>query len=324
MKTNMIDLHCDTFLSIINPKDEGQAHLKKNTLHVDIEKMKKVGSSAQMFAVFTPADTLYKYGFNGTPYEFLHMTHKRMLEEIELNKDEIALARNSEEYSANVEAGRISAFLTVEEGCMLEDKLERLDEIYEMGFRIFGFIWKPENCLGYCNSRKPEIMKLGLKPFGIEVVRRANELGIILDVSHLNDGGFYDVARYSKKPFMATHSNCRALANEPRNMDDDMIRTLANNGGVMGLNLLPDFLDPSEQSRIEYMVNHIKHIKNVGGIETSAIGTDFDGMSGDLEIYNIGDMDKLFIALSQNGFTDDEIEKIAYKNALRVITEVCG
>ncbi len=324
MKTNMIDLHCDTFLSMMNPQHGADIHLGKNHLHVDIEKMKKVGSSAQMFAIYTPAEKLEKYNLEGKPYEFFRATYRRMQEEFAANSADIAVARNVREYEENKAQGKISAFLTVEEGCILEGKLERLDEVYNMGFRIFGLIWMPENCNGFCNSKDPVLMAKGLKPFGFEVVRRANELGMILDVSHLSDGGFYDLARTTTQPFIATHSNCRALANETRNLTDDMIRTLAEHGGVMGLNLLPDFLDASEKSRIEFMVNHIKHIRKVGGIETSAIGTDFDGMGGDLEIDNIGDMDRLFDALSKNGFSDDEIEKIAWKNALRVISDVCG
>ncbi len=322
-KTNMIDLHCDTFLKMMKPiKDGIPIRLNENNIHVDIKKLRKVGSSAQMFAVYTPAESLDKYNFDGTPYDFYKATYIKMMSEFEANKDDIAIARNYYEYERNMNDNKISAFLTIEEGCILDGKMERVEEAYNLGFRILGLIWMPENCNGFSNSKDPELMAKGLKPFGIEVVERANELGMLIDVSHLSDGGFYDVAKYTKQPFVATHSNCRALANETRNLTDDMIKVLANNGGVMGLNLLPDFLDASEKSRIEYMVNHIKHIRNIGGIETAAIGTDFDGMSGDLEIDNIGDMDRLFTALSKNGFTSDEIEKIAYKNVLRVIKEV--
>lgn len=324
MKVNMIDLHCDTFLRMMNPQGGKDIHLAKNNLHIDIEKLKKNGSSAQMFSIFTPAENLGRYNFEGRPYDYVKATYRRMMDEFSMYSADIAVARNSQEYLANREQGKISAFLTIEEGCILEGKMERFDELYNMGFRIFGMIWMPENCNGFCNSKDPALMAKGLKPFGIDVVRRANELGMIIDVSHLSDGGFYDVAKYSTKPFVATHSNCRALANETRNLTDDMIRVLADHGGVAGLNLLPDFLDASEKSRIEFMVNHIKHICNVGGVETSAIGTDFDGMGGDLEIDNVGDMGLLFDALSKAGFSDDDIEKIAWKNALRVITEVCG
>lgn len=323
-KTNMIDLHCDTIGEIADPKNKGKnIHLGKNNLHIDICRLKKVGASAQMFAVYVPADDLQKYGFPpNAAYDFLKDMSERMDAEFALNSTDIALARNYDEYQKNRKEDKISAFKTIEEGSFLEGRLERLQAVYNMGFRILGLIWKPENCNGFSNSSDPVIMAKGLKPFGIEVVKKANELGMIIDVSHLSDGGFYDVCKYSSKPFMATHSNCRALADETRNMTDDMIRALANKGGVMGLNLTPDFLDVSAKGKIEFMVAHIAHIKKVGGIETSAIGTDFDGMDGDLEIDNIGDMDKLFFALSKAGFTDDEIDKIAYKNALRVIREV--
>lgn len=324
-KTNLIDMHCDTILNAVIPnKRGGYSKLRENSGHVDIKKLKKVGASAQMFAVFTPAESLEKFGFKGTPYDFYKGTYKKLIEEIEENSDDIAVARNYEEYKKNMEENKISAFLTIEEGCILDGKIERVQEAYDLGFRFLGLIWKPENCNGFSNSKDPKLMAMGLKPFGFEVVERMNDLGMIIDVSHLSDGGFYDVARHSKSPFVATHSNCRALANETRNITDEMIRILADKGGVMGLNLMPSFIHVSAKSKIEYMVEHIKHIKNVGGIETAAIGADFDGMGGDLEIDNVGDMDKLFIALSKSGFSEDEIEKVAYKNVLRVIKDVVG
>lgn len=324
-KLNLIDLHCDTFLRLMSPSKDGSvATLKENNLHVDINKLRKVGASAQMFAAFIPGESLLKYGFNGTPYEFLKATYDKMISEIEMNKDKIALATNYDDYMKNMADDRISAFLTIEEGSILDSKIERIDEVYEMGFRFLGLIWMPENCIGFSNSKDPKLMAKGLKPFGFQVIEKMNDIGMVIDVSHLSDGGFYDVATHSKAPFVATHSNCRALANETRNLTDDMIKVLANSGGIMGLNLLPDFLDASKKSRVEFMVNHIKHIRNVGGIEAVAIGADFDGMSGDLEIDNVGDMDKLFNGLANAGFTSGEIDKIAYGNALRVIKDVIG
>lgn len=324
-KLNLIDLHCDTFLKMMFPNKDGTINnLKENNLHVDINKLKKVGASAQMFAAYIPVETLSEEGFQGTPYEFLKEMHKKMISEIELNKEEIALATSYDDYEKNMADDKLSAFLTIEEGAILDGKIERIDEVYQMGFRFLGLLWMPENCIGFANSEDPKIMSKGLKPFGFEVIEKMNDIGMVIDVSHLSDGGFCDVARHSKMPFVATHSNCRALSNRPRNLTDDMIRILANSGGVMGLNVVPSFLDLSKKSRIEFMVNHIKHMRNIGGIDLIAIGADFDGTSGDLEIDNVGDMDKLFAALVNAGFTSEEIDKIAYKNALRVIKEVVG
>lgn len=331
-KTNLIDLHCDTFCRIIEMRYEGKnAGLLKNDFSIDLQKLKKAGYSAQMFACFIPADFIEAQGFKGdAAYDYLKTVSKCMDDEFKLNKADIMLAKNYNEYKHNMNTGKISAFKTIEEGCFLNGNIERLNEVYDMGFRILGLIWKSENCIGFSHSQNPDIMEKGLKPFGIEVVEAANKLGMIIDVSHLSDGGFYDVCKYSKHPFMATHSNCRTLTNKTRNLTDNMIKMLADKGGVMGLNFTPDFLDNSGESKIQYMVSHVSHIKNVGGIETVAIGTDFDGIGstfdttqiGSLEIDNAGDMDKLLLALSKAGFTDDEIEKIAYKNVLRVIRDV--
>ena len=134
--------------------------------------------------------------------------------------------------------------------------------------------------------------------------------------------GFYDVARLSKKPFIATHSNSRAMKNHSRNLNDDMIKILANSGGVTGINFCSAFLGNYEISSIKDMVRHIKHIRNIGGIDVVALGSDFDGIENKVEISDVSEMGKLAIELEKEGFTTTEIEKIYYKNALRVIKDV--
>ena len=167
-------------------------------------------------------------------------------------------------------------------------------------------------------------MSRGLKPFGIEAMPVMNDLGIIIDVSHLSDGGFYDVAKYSKKPFVASHSNCRAITGHTRNLTDDMIKVLADTGCVSGINFGPDFITPDGEKLIcsvENIITHIRHFVDVGGIDCVGIGTDFDGVRGEMEIDNASKMDLLFTGLEKAGFTDDQIEKIAFKNVARVIEE---
>ena len=151
-----------------------------------------------------------------------------------------------------------------------------------------------------------------------------NELGILVDVSHLSDGGFYDVAKISKKPFVATHSDCRALAAHPRNLTDDMIRLLAQKGGVSGINFAPAFLDDTQgnkTSRISDMVRHVKHFIEIGGEDCVGIGTDFDGIGGNLEVGEPGQLALLFEALEKAGITPRQIDKIASGNVLRVMKE---
>jgi membrane dipeptidase len=163
----------------------------------------------------------------------------------------------------------------------------------------------------------------GLKDFGIELVHAMNDLGMVIDVSHLSDGGFYDVVKYSKDPFIASHSNARAVCDHKRNLTDEMIKILSEKGGITGINFERSFLNTNGKSTVEDMIRHIKHIYNIGGIDVISLGTDFDGInSKGNEIDNIGDIHKLSFELSKIGFNEDSIEKIFYKNAMRVIKDV--
>ena len=177
--------------------------------------------------------------------------------------------------------------------------------------------------MGYPNSRDGEVMKKGLKPFGVETVERMNELGMLIDVSHMSDGGFWDVLRYSKKPVVASHSNARVLCPHPRNLTDEMIRALAEHGGVAGLNFYPYFINESGKADIDDLVRHIEHMFYVGGEDFVAIGTDFDGFDeGKLELQNIGEMNLLYGALKKRKFNDGQIEKFWHGNVMRVMREV--
>jgi membrane dipeptidase len=221
----------------------------------------------------------------------------------------------------NKEKGKISAFLTIEEGATLRGDISNLRNFHRLGVKLITLTWNFPNEIGYPNVM-PEHQVKGLAPFGFQVIDEMNNLNMIIDVSHLSDGGFYDVARYSRAPFVASHSNARAITNNPRNLDDNMIRLLASKGGVMGINFYGHFLGGDEFSRIDDMIRHIKHIKKVGGIDVLSLGSDFDGIDSTLEIENIGEIHKLIYALQKNNFTDDEIDKILYKNTLRVLKEI--
>lgn len=201
--------------------------------------------------------------------------------------------------------------------------------MYKKGVRLITLTWNHENCIGYPNSDNADIMAKGLKKTGIEVVERMNELGMIVDVSHLSDGGFYQVAELmakAKRPFVASHSNSRAVTGHPRNMTDQMIRMLAAQGGVMGLNLAPHFLDDTQRkdgsSRIADMVKHILHIRSVGGADVLAIGSDFDGIEGQLEVKRPQDFEMLWSEIAKAGVSSSELEKMWQGNGLRVLSEL--
>ena len=164
-------------------------------------------------------------------------------------------------------------------------------------------------------------MQKGLKPFGFEVVEQMNSLGMLIDVSHLSDGGFWDVLSTSSKPIVASHSNARALCEHPRNLTDDMIRALAEKGGVIGLNFYPYFVNPAGHASVSALAEHALHLFYIGGEDSVAIGTDFDGFDGVeiLEIEKAEEMERLWEALKAKGFTEAQIERIAYGNVKRVL-----
>lgn len=312
----LIDLHCDTILEC--HLSEGKRVLRNSDLSVDLEKLKKADSLAQVFALYVD--------MKGTdnPMQYCMNMLDLFYSELERNKDFIAFAANYQDIQRNRTNHKMSAMLAIEEGAALNGSISNLRNFYRLGVRFMTLLWNYENELGYPNFKFEHTDK-GLKEFGIEVVEEMNRLGMLIDVSHLSDEGFYDVVRFSKKPFIATHSNARACTNHARNLTDDMIRALASKGGVMGLNFESFFLNPGEPttfSTIDDMIRHLKHIRKIGGIEVMAIGTDFDGITHTCEVAHMGEMEKLASALKKNGFNEEEVDKIYYKNALRLIKEV--
>lgn len=223
----------------------------------------------------------------------------------------------------------IQGVLTVEEGGVLNGSLNRLEELYERGIRLITLTWNYENCIGSPNSRKPDVMERGLKPFGIEAVERMNELGMAIDVSHLSDGGFWDCIRYSRVPVAASHSNARSLCPHPRNLSDEMLRALGEKGGVAGVNFYSAFLREKDGNRagaeITDIVRHIRRMMEKAGEEAVALGTDFDGFEREAlpdGIRDVRDMEKIWEEMRKDGITPRQIDKIASGNVRRVMREV--
>lgn len=319
-----IDFHCDTLMYAYN--DDKDKDLYENNFMVDFKSLNEVGVLAQFFAIFMLDDEIFKeIGREKISDDSYIKSSVAILEKkVNLHDDIVAMAYSYDDFLKNRQRDKTSVFLTIEDGRSIKS-IEKLEEYYDLGIRLISLTWNYENVLAFPNSRDSSLMNRGLKDFGIAIVERMNQLGMLIDVSHLSDGGFYDVLKYSKKPFIASHSNARALTNHPRNLTDEMIKALADRGGLVGLNFCPQFLNsnPSnEKSKISDMLRHIKHIINVGGEDILAIGSDFDGIEGDLEIRTPRDMDKLFEALAKEGFSEKIIEKIGYKNAYRIMAEV--
>lgn len=305
-----IDLHCDTASRLLYEN----LKLKESICKVDIEKLKKAKAKAQVFAHFIELNIVEN------PYtEFINM-YNNFISEIKENKDSIEIVRNLNELENVNNKGKIGAFLSIEEGEVLEGKVERVEELYNMGIRFITLTWNFKNSIGYPNAGY-KYKDYGLTEKGKEIVLEMERVGIIPDCSHLSDGGFYDLIDICKKPFIATHSNARAITDHSRNLTDDMIVKLAEKGGVMGLNFCAPFLGSEKVPSINSMIQHIKHTRNVGGIDVLALGTDFDGIGNEVEIENIGEIGRLRDALLKEGFTNSEIDKIFYRNVKRVLKE---
>ncbi len=164
----------------------------------------------------------------------------------------------------------------------------------------------------------------GLTEKGFFFIQRMEELGMIIDVSHLSDAGFWDIVQHTKKPFVASHSNARALCGHCRNLTDDMIRAVAGRGGVIGLNFYGCFLNETNDShsRVARMAAHARHMLKVGGSGCLGLGSDFDGISGEFEIQDCSQMQKLVEGLERAHFTGTEIENILWRNVMRVYREM--
>ena len=318
---NIIDLHCDTIIQFY----EGRHLADMEEAHISLKKLRKGGSLAQCFAIFVPTGGAAEYhGITDTPQEYFDKAYARFEEELRLNSSDLAPARSMKEILENEAAGRMSAILTVEDGITLDGKLENVKDYYDKGVRMVALTWNFENSLGFPNSADPKKHALGLKPFGIEAVRYMNELGIAVDVSHLSEGGFWDVYRATTKPFAASHSCARALCDHSRDLTDEQLRAIAEKGGVVGINFLTGFLSPTaKETTIELVLQHLRHMQKVAGIGTLALGSDYDGMGSTLEWGDFGGMQTLAEAIEKE-FGHEDAEKICFKNALRFFRDVIG
>lgn len=321
MEMRFIDTHCDTMGECI-ARSEGKVTLQNNPGHINMEKLIKGGAMAEFFAIFIPThDSGAGKGVTLPPYDYFQFVYKAYRKELEANKDVLAPACNYDDIMANKAAGKVSSVLTVEDGVPLEGKMERLEEFYQKGVRLISFTWNYENSLGFPNSKDPEIMNRGLKQFGLDCIERMNEMGMLVDVSHLSDGGFWDVVKHSKKPFIASHSCCRALCNHTRNLTDEMLHALGEKGGVVGINFASQFLNEgAEYTDIQSVVRHMLHIRDKAGLDALGFGSDFDGITSTLEFKDYTGLPLIVDALKPH-FTDDEIDKICSGNMLRLIRD---
>lgn len=361
----VIDMHCDT-ISFLEKRDVKAENLKKggrkekegdfsftfteedmkaplnlreNHCMVDLLRMKSAGYMCQCFALYTSRQAADEADME--PFRYLMRLSDRLDREVAENSDLIRFAYSAKDIEKNFEEGYLSALKTVEEGIPYEGKIENLYKAYEKGVRKSTLTWNFENELafpnpaGFCRESLQDKehaldKKNGLKKTGFAFIEAMEDMGMVIDISHLNDAGIMDIFSVIKPstPIVASHSNARGAAFHPRNLSDEMLKKLADHGGITGINFCGPFLNETYidnkpyLSRIEDMIRHMEYIRNIAGIDTIGLGSDFDGITGDLEVNGAGEMPKIAEAMDRAGFTDEEIEKVYWKNAMRVYREV--
>ncbi|MBO4836404.1 MAG: membrane dipeptidase [Clostridia bacterium] len=280
------DTHCDTLYNLA-------VHPERH-LDVTMENLKKGGVSLQTLALYVGK------GRQGD----VEALFAGMFRQFELLK---AAGWHQVDDPSEAVDGQVSVMLSIE-GCEPFDKgLHVIDEYRRKGVRMAAITWNHENTLAYpamSGSRE------GLKPYGLEAIRHMQQVGIAADVSHLNDAGVRDILEKCDRPPMASHSNCRALVDHPRNLSDELLKDIFSAGGYVGVNFWPTIV--GTPATIDRLIDHIVHMYEIGGAGHVGFGSDFDGIESKPEgLENPADFPRLIDGLRRRGFREDEVEDIA-------------
>lgn len=304
---SFIDLHCDTASLIFEQK----THLNRNDYHIDIEKMKASHYLAQWFAFFINLKSLK----DQDAFKYLTEMHDYFRKEVEANAEDICIVSTYKDYLKCKDEKKIAAFLSLEEGEVVAGLEYPLEKLMQLGITMMTLTWNYENTWG-----SPHFMNKGLTPKGKELLDGLNATPILLDISHLSEGALGDITSLYKKPIIASHCNARGYYDHTRNLSDKAMKVVAESGGLIGTNFYSYFLNNSNNTSIEALLDNIKYVYQQVGEDVLALGTDFDGMNCDLEVWNCKEMDKLMDGMTRI-FPMRVIEKACYGNAERIIKE---
>ncbi|MCQ4936929.1 dipeptidase [Anaerotignum propionicum] len=304
------DGHCDTIVRLYEKNQE----LFSNDGHIDIVRLNKFKAPLQFFAIWL--DSKYHPISMRQAMKYIEFYYSQL----QKNEQVIGHINSFSDVIKNGLENKISALLALEGGEALEGEISAIHTYYRLGVRSITLTWNHRNRLA--DGVAEEESRGGLTRFGRQVIEEMEELGMLVDVSHLSEAGFSDVIKFAKKPFIASHSNARAICDVPRNLKDNQLLKIAEKGGVVGLNLYSPFLVKYGQGGIDDILNHIQHMLSVMGEDFISLGTDFDGIeSTPKEISNVADMDTLFVSI-ENEFGKVVAEKIFSENLLRVLKAV--
>ncbi len=309
---DLFDGHCDTILKCYL---EGGG-LRRQTGHLDLERRRGKGRWAQFFATFGSPEDMPDRSL----WEVFLEEYALFRSEIDANADLVTFCRTGAEAEVAFAAGKTAAFLSAEGAELLDCDLEKLRMAHRMGVRIVNITWNHPNALSGTNAEEPD---RGLSEQGRAFVKTMGELGMLVDVSHLSDPGFWDVMEITNRPVVATHSNSRAVFPHPRNLTDEQFTAIINTNGVAGLNMYAGFL--GDDPDFDTVVSHLEHFLALGGENNVSMGGDWDGITSMPRGMNgIQDMEKLYEHLLRRNYSETLLEKVFYSNLMRVVNEVCS
>lgn len=310
------DCHCDTLTELYNKN----ASLYENEQHFDIKRQIALGGGLQFCAIYVPTEVFrYQGGLRYT----LCLLDKYNQEIKKLHENGIdVLQVHTAEDAGNVLKHKAATLLAIEEGGAIDGSLEALRCLYELGVRAMTLTWSNRNDIA--DGINEEATGSGLTLFGKQVVAEMNRLGMLVDVSHISTAGFWSVIETSTKPIIATHSNAKSLCSHPRNLNDEQIKALAQNGGLAGITFAGQFLEEDWRNAcIESVYKHIDYMLNlIGNDDHIGFGSDFDGISHPpYNIQGVQDYKPLIEYLSKY-YSDETINKITHQNVINLLQKV--
>jgi membrane dipeptidase len=348
IKLPILDGHNDSLNMMFVPGENKRPFLQESDFgHIDLPRAKRGGMCGGFFSIFVPhperkgretspsasqeGHTIQTSNLEPVDFSYAHQLAEKGIESfVTLESEssrEFRLVRTIAEIQAALEEDALSAVIHFEGAEPLDPRLDSLERFYEQGLRSMGIVWSRKNAFGHGVHFEfpgsPD-MGPGLTDAGKELVRACNRLGIMLDLSHLNEKGFWDVEKMSEAPLVATHSCVHALCASPRNLTDRQLDAIGASGGIVGVNFSVKFIredgkeDPD--TPLSQLVRHFCYIADRVGIDHLAVGSDFDGTTIPSDIRDVAGLPKLVVALRDGGFDEEALAKIGLKNWLRVLS----
>ncbi len=321
----IFDAHGDIWTDVTVKRQSGMENIFKS---YHMERYKKGGVNGGIFVIWLDPPN------DKHPQKRALEIIENMSVEITENQDVFKIVRKYDDIKEAIDSKKFFVLIGLEGLSYIGKNVDLINALYVFGARHASLTWNEENELATGVKGNPD---RGLTKYGVEAIKRLEQLGMLVDVSHANEKTFWDINEIATKPLIASHSNCRALCDSPRNLTDDQLKAIGEKDGVVGLNAFSDFVaDKKEDRDFEHLVDHVDHMVEIMGIDHVGLGFDFDDyLAGEtmkffaeeetastIGFENITKVPKLINELENRGYSKEDIDKIKYKNFLRVIKNI--